>query len=297
MASNSNFEPYAYLYDNGFFDPIEVIVDDNKHQEISYCHNNTSVYPRNTPSKKEKILGFLWDNKGNIFNFLMMMSLLTILLIIVLPACGEWFAAFLSIIILIILLVLGTTVQVANHITKVLYLKSKNLHLDQTIYTLDYNLDIIPIKLKDVWLDDEINYKCSVDEDENVKDFSEKEVFLTPEAASDTARIIREKRTEILSEILNGKTNNFLNSTKFFDYAQKYYQINFLDRFYRRISVYEFLMSRDSFVDFCEFIQETMATEKKDELKKTAQNEKCNKIANDILSERHSKRKRKRSVK
>lgn len=96
---------------------------------------------------------------------------------------------FLSIIILIILLVLGTTVQVANHITKVLYLKNKNLHLDQTIYTLDYNLDIIPIKLKDVWLDDEINYKCSADE--NVKDFSEKEVFLTPEAASDTARIIR----------------------------------------------------------------------------------------------------------
>ena len=295
MASNSNFEPYAYLYDNGFFNPIEVIVDDNKHQEISYCHNNTDVYPRNTLSKKEKILGFLWDNKDDILYFLMMMSLLTILLIIVLPACGV-----LSIIILIILLVLGTTVQVANHITKVLYLKNKNLHLDQTIYTLDYNLDIIPIKLKDVWLDDEINYKCSVDEinykcsvDENVKDFSEKEVFLTPEAASDTARIIRKKRTEILSEILNGKTNNFLNSTKFFDYAQKYYQINFLDRFYRRISVYEFLMSRDSFVDFCEFIQETMATEKKDELKKKVQNEKCNKIANDILT----KRKCKRSVK
>ena len=121
MASNSNFEPYAYLYDNGFFNPIEVIVDDNKHQEISYCHNNTDVYPRNTLSKKEKILGFLWDNEGDILYFLMMMSLLTILLIIVLPACGEWFAAFLSIIILIILLVLGTTVQVANHITKVLY--------------------------------------------------------------------------------------------------------------------------------------------------------------------------------
>ena len=152
MASNSNFEPYAYLYDNGFFNPIEVIVDDNKHQEISYCHNNTDVYPRNTLSKKEKILGFLWDNKDDILYFLMMMSLLTILLIIVLPACGV-----LSIIILIILLVLGTTVQVANHITKVLYLKNKNLHLDQTIYTLDYNLDIIPIKLKDVWLDDEIN--------------------------------------------------------------------------------------------------------------------------------------------
>lgn len=94
MASNSNFEPYAYLYDNGFFNPIEVIVDDNKHQEISYCHNNTDVYPRNTLSKKEKILGFLWDNEGDILYFLMMMSLLTILLIIVLPACGEWFAAF-----------------------------------------------------------------------------------------------------------------------------------------------------------------------------------------------------------
>ena len=66
MASNSNFEPYAYLYDNGFFNPIEVIVDDNKHQEISYCHNNTDVYPRNTLSKKEKILGFLWDNKDDI---------------------------------------------------------------------------------------------------------------------------------------------------------------------------------------------------------------------------------------
>ena len=137
MASNSNFEPYAYLYDNGFFDPIEVIVDDNKHQEISYCHNNTGVYPRNTPSKKEKILGFLWDNKGNIFDFLMMMSLLTILLIIVLPACG------IILIILIILLVLGTTVQVANHITKVLYLKNKNLHLDQTIYTLDLLVELL----------------------------------------------------------------------------------------------------------------------------------------------------------
>ncbi len=28
--AKSNFEPYAYLYDNGFFDPIEVIVDDNE---------------------------------------------------------------------------------------------------------------------------------------------------------------------------------------------------------------------------------------------------------------------------
>jgi|GEM_PF-5481070 hypothetical protein len=61
---------------------------------------------------------------------------------------------------------------------------------------------------------------------------------------------------------------------------------NINDRFYRRISVYDFLMSRDNVIEFCEFIQETMAAEKKDEQKKNAQNEKCSKIVNDILSEK-----------
>ena len=294
MASNSNFEPYAYLYDNGFFNPIEVIVDNNKHQEISCCDNNISdVNAETAQSRKEKFLRFLWNQTGSVEVGLMMFSLL-----FTIPICARAFftaqygiAVFFTVV-LIILFLLGIINVMSKDIAEALYLKDKNLHLEQTLYTLDFNLDVISVNLKSVELYHEKTiYKCSVDE--NIKDFSEKEVFLTPEAASDTARIIRKKRTEILSEILNGKTNNFLNSTKFFDYAQKYYQINFLDRFYRHISVYEFLMSKDSFVDFCEFIQETMATEKKDELKKKVQNEKCNKIANDILT----KRKCKRSVK
>ena len=287
IMAKSNFEPYIFLSDNGFFDPIEVIVDDNKHQEISCCDNNISdVNAETAQSRKEKFLRFLWNQTGGVEVGLMMFGLLCTV-----PICARAFftaqygIAVLFAVVLIILFLLGIINVMGKYIAEALYLKNKNLHLEQTLYTLDFNLDIISVNLKNVELYHEKTiYKCSVDE--NVKDFSEKEVFFTPEAASDMARIIRKKRTEILSEILNGKTNNFLNSTKFFDYAQKYYQINFLDRFYRRISVYDFLMSRDNVIEFCEFIQETMAAEKKDEQKKNAQNEKCSKIVNDILSEK-----------
>ena len=48
MASNSNFEPYAYLYDNGFFNPIEVIVDDNNIRKSAIV-TTTLMYIQETP--------------------------------------------------------------------------------------------------------------------------------------------------------------------------------------------------------------------------------------------------------
>ena len=284
---SSKNEQYDFLYDNGFFEPTKIVVEDNKKQEISCSDNNISdVIAGTTQSRREKFLRFLWNQTGNTEVGLMLFSLFCV----VVPICAINFfkaeygiAAFLTVA-LIILFSLGIINLMGDKIAEALYLKNKNLHLEQTLYTLDFNLDIISLNLYSVLLYHEKTiYKCSVDE--NIKDFFENEVFLTPELASDTARIIREKRTEILSGILTDNTNNFLNSTKFFEYAKKYYQIKFLDEScWSRISVYEFLMSRDSFVDYCEFIQETMAAEKKEEQMEKAQNEKCRKIISDVIN-------------
>ena len=286
---SSKNEQYDFLCDNGFFEPTKIVVEDNKKQEISCSDNNISdVIAGTTQSRREKFLRFLWNQTGNTEVGLMIFSLL----FAGVPICAIKFfeaeygiTAFLIIALaLIILFSLGIINLMGDKIAEALYLKNKNLHLEQTLYTLDFNLDIISVSLYSVSLCHEKTiYKCSVNE--SVKDFFENEVFLTPELASDTARIIREKRTEILSGILTDNTNNFLNSTKFFEYAKKYYQIKFLDEScWSRISVYEFLMSRDSFVDFCEFIQETMAAEKKEEQMEKAQNEKCRKIISDVIN-------------
>lgn len=284
---SSKNEQYDFLCDNGFFEATKIVVEDNKKQEISFCDNNISdVIAGTTQSRREKFLRFLWNQTGNTEVGLMLFSLFCV----VVPICAIKFfkteygiAAFLTVA-LIILSSLGIINLMGDNIAEALYLKNKNLHLEQTLYTLDFNLDIISVSLYSVSLCHEKTiYKCSVNE--SVKDFFENEVFLTPELASDTARIIREKRTEILSGILTDNTNNFLNSTKFFEYAKKYYQIKFLDEScWSRISVYEFLMSRDSFVDFCEFIQATMAAEKKEEQMEKAQNEKCRKIISDVIN-------------
>lgn len=284
---SSKNEQYDFLYDNGFFEPTKIVVEDNKKQEISCRDNNISdVIAGTTQSREEKFLRFLWKQTGNELGLMMFFPLP----LFVLPFCvitffkAEYGIAAFLIVALIILFSLGIISVMGDKIAEALYLKNKNLHLEQTLYTLDFNLDIISVSLYSVSLCYEKTiYKCSVNE--SVKDFFENEVFLTPELASDTARIIREKRTEILSGILTDNTNNFLNSTKFFEYAKKYYQIKFLDEScWSRISVYEFLMSRDSFVDFCEFIQETMAAEKKEEQMEKAQNEKCRKIISDVIN-------------
>lgn len=287
---SSKNEQYDFLCDNGFFEPIKIVVEDNKKQEISCCDNNISdVITGTTQSRKEKFLKLLWngavmwdlEDGGLIF---IILSLLLISLCVIAFLGAKYGLAVFLIVFQIIVLLLGIIRFAGDKIAEALYLKNKNLHLEQTLYTLDFNLDIISVNLKNVLLEyDNIRYECSVDE--NIKYFFDNEVFFTPELASDTARIIREKRTEILSGILTDKTNNFLNSTKFFEYAKKYYQIKFLDEScWNRISVYEFLMSRDSFVDFCEFIQATMAAEKKEEQMEKAQNEKCRKIISDVIN-------------
>ena len=319
MANKSNFEPYAYLYDNGFFDPIEVIVDGNNEIRVPETIVQENIYyppssesKSSKPDKYENLLKKLyeiWEYSYDGSEFVLKIWLPAFIICLFAGAANAKYLKsnpkYLIILIIIFSIISLITIIYAiwdmngGKMLKSLLLKNQGLCKNQTLYTLNFNYDVIPVKLYDIYLEgkNDILFTCTTLiglEDNCLQKYitlNKDELFLTPEQALEQLPVIQKRQLSTLTDILQDKSYSFLNGKAFREYAALYYNKQNIssvisDTRHNHIAIYDFLMSRDNVIEFCEFIQETMAAEKKDEQKKNAQNEKCSKIVNDILSEK-----------
>ena len=316
IMAKSNFEPYIFLSDNGFFDPIEVIVDDNN--KICVPETDVTKNTHYTPAKKSKANKMsemflksvyeMWDDDTDCTVLKIGMGMIgsSIYFGIGVIKPATIFIPHISPSILIILFSIGLLLAIAamadsmfniieDKILKSLLIKSQGLRQNRTLYTLNFNYDVIPVKLYDLYWKDEndILFTCTslVGLEDKYITLNKDELFLTPEQALEQLPVIQKRQLSTLTDILQDKSYSFLNGKAFREYAALYYNKQNIssvisDTRHNHIAIYDFLMSRDNVIEFCEFIQETMAAEKKDEQKKNAQNEKCSKIVNDVLSKK-----------
>ena len=171
--AKSNFEPYAYLYDNGFFDPIEVIVDDNEIRvpetivpENIYYTPPKSASKSSKPDKYENFLKRLyeiWMYGCDGLEFVQKIWLPTLLICLMAGAADAKYLKsnpkYLIILIIIFSIISLITIIYAiwdmngGKMLKSLLLKNQGLCKNQTLYTLNFNYDVIPVKLYDIYLE------------------------------------------------------------------------------------------------------------------------------------------------
>lgn len=309
--AKSNFEPYAYLYDNGFFDPIEVIVDNNEirvpetiMQENIYYTPSKSASKK--PDKYEKILKKLyeiWRYSYNGSEFVLKIWLPTLLMCLGVANASKSNPKYLIILIIIVSIILLITIIAAildmngGKMLKSLLLKNQGLCKNQTLYTLNFNYDVIPVKLYDIYLEDknDILFTCTTLiglEDNCLQKYitlNKDELFLTPEQALEQLTVIKKRQLSTLADILQDKSAAFLNGKSFRKYAALYYKkrnVNSVisDTRHDHIAIYDFLTTKDSLIKFCKFIKEAKFEKAVAEQKKNAQAEKERAILNDALS-------------
>lgn len=293
----SKNESYDFLYDNGFFEPIKKenlnIDNTNKSEFINLEKNIPIINPsNNSKSKIKKFLCALWDNSGIITAGTTGGIFFISLFFYNFDSVGAMFALIIHIFITLWLLLFSG--DIGDCIAKHLYAKYKKLHFGQILYTLDFNLDIIPVKLNTlIYNGDEVKYECSVDKitnKDNFFEFNENELFHNPAAAAKTADGLRIKRTAKLSEILGDKdkAEAFQTSINFFEYSKKFYRITILREFYEFIhiydSVYDFLMSKESLMAFCKFIKMESREMHKQKLKEEKENSFMNNFIKDTIT-------------
>lgn len=310
--AKSNFEPYAYLYDNGFFDPIEVIVDNNEirvpetiMQENIYYTPSKSASKK--PDKYEKILKKLyeiWRYSYNGSEFVLKIWLPTLLMCLGVANASKSNPKYLIILIIIVSIILLITIIAAildmngGKMLKSLLLKNQGLCKNQTLYTLNFNYDVIPVKLYDIYLEDknDILFTCTTLiglEDNCLQKYitlNKDELFLTPEQALEQLTVIKKRQLSTLADILQDKSAAFLNGKSFRKYAALYYykkrNVNSVisDTRHDHIAIYDFLTTKDSLIEFCKFIKDAKFEKAVAEQRKNAQAEKERAILNDALS-------------
>lgn len=314
--AKSNFEPYAYLYDNGFFDPIEVIVDDNEIRvpETIVPENIYYTPPKSVlKSKPDKYESFLkklyeiWRYSYNGSEFVLKIWLPTLLICLMAGAADvKYFESnpkYLIILIIIFSIISLITIIYAiwdmngGKMLKSLLLKNLGLYKNQTLYTLNFDYDVIPVKLYDVYLNGEndILFTCTTLiglEDNCLQKYitlNKDELFLTPEQALEQLPVIQSRQLSTLTDILQDKSAAFLNGKSFRKYAALYYKkqnVNSVisDTRHDHIAIYDFLTTKDSLIKFCKFIKEAKFEKSVAEQRKNAQAEKERAILNDALN-------------
>lgn len=180
---------------------------------------------------------------------------------------------------------------------KSLLLKDQGLYKSQTLYTLNFNYDVIPVKLYDVYLDDknDILFTCTTLiglEDNCLQKYitlNNDELFLTPEQALEQLTVIQARQLSTLTDILQDKSAAFLNGKAFRKYAALYYKkqnvsSSIFDTRHDHIAIYDFLTTKDSLIKFCKFIKDAKFEKAVAEQRKNAQAEKERAILNDALN-------------
>lgn len=180
---------------------------------------------------------------------------------------------------------------------KSLLLKNQGLCKNQTLYTLNFNYDVIPVKLYDIYLEgkNDILFTCTTLiglEDNCLQKYitlNKDELFLTPEQALEQLPVIQSRQLSTLTDILQDKSAAFLNGKSFRKYAALYYKkqnvsSSIFDTRHDHIAIYDFLTTKDSLIKFCQFIKEAKFEKAVAEQKKNAQAEKERAILNDALS-------------
>ena len=316
MANKSNFEPYAYLYDNGFFDPIEVIVDDNEIRvpETIVPENIYYTPPKSaSKSKPDKYESFLkklyeiWRYSYTGSEFVLKIWLPTLLICLMAGAADvKYFESnpkyLITLVIILSIISLITIIYAildknGGKMLKSLLLKDQGLYKSQTLYTLNFNYDVIPVKLYDVYLDDknDILFTCTTLiglEDNCLQKYitlNNDELFLTPEQALEQLTVIQARQLSTLTDILQDKSAAFLNGKAFRKYAALYYKkqnvsSSIFDTRHDHIAIYDFLTTKDSLIKFCKFIKDAKFEKAVAEQRKNAQAEKERAILNDALN-------------
>lgn len=315
--AKSNFEPYAYLYDNGFFDPIEVIVDDNEIRvpetivpENIYYTPPKSASKSSKPDKYENFLKRLyeiWMYGCDGLEFVQKIWLPTLLLCLMAGAADvKYFESnpkyLITLVIILSIISLITIIYAildknGGKMLKSLLLKDQGLYKNQTLYTLNFDYDVIPVKLYDVYLNGEndILFTCTTLiglEDNCLQKYitlNKDELFLTPEQALEQLPVIQSRQLSTLTDILQDKSAAFLNGKSFRKYAALYYKkqnVNSVisDTRHDHIAIYDFLTTKDSLIKFCKFIKEAKFEKSVAEQRKNAQAEKERAILNDALN-------------
>lgn len=307
---SKKFEPYEYLNDNGFFNNDfqyeTVIVPVENKNEICYCEKAPLAEKRNE-DKWERFLYNLWKNTDYDFGVETLIKAIPIgsFLLIYLGVSAIYKGDVthrnaLIIGVIVSLLVIGYCAieMLGGKIARLLYAKSKGLRSGQTLYAINFNYDIFPVKLYDIeWNDKkEVMYTCTTligIEDNSFQKyivFNEDELFLTPEQALQFVSLIHSRRIEALTPLLNDKTEAFLNGPLYQKYSALYYKKRnvYVDRNSyssktNHLSIYDFLMSKQSLISFCNFIKKTKAEEEAAIHKQEAQDKEDNSLIGDIL--------------
>lgn len=315
--AKSNFEPYAYLYDNGFFDPIEVIVDGNNEIRVPETIVPENIYytpsSESKSSKPDKYENFLkklyeiWEYSYDGSEFVLKIWLPSFLICLFAGASNAKHLIsnpkYLIILIIIFSIISLITIIYAiwdmngGKMLKSLLLKNQGLCKTQTLYTLNFNYDVIPVKLYDIYLEgkNDILFTCTTLiglEDNCLQKYitlNKDELFLTPEQALEQLTVIQSRQLSTLTDILQDKSAAFLNGKSFRKYAALYYKkqnvsSSIFDTRHDHIAIYDFLTTKDSLIKFCKFIKEAKFEKSVAEQRKNAQAEKERAILNDALN-------------
>lgn len=308
-----DYEPYEYLNDNGFFNndyqvdngffnndyQVEtVVVPVENKNEVSFCEKAAlSNTAKSDNGKLDTFLYRIWKFSDFEIGFK-----LTILSLLFIPLYSQAFKegkndiGILGIIAQLLVIGVGVFVMAGDYITSSIYAKSKGLHFGQTLYTLNYNYDIIPVNLYNITWNDEKEvfpvFHCTIVKDKkNDRDryisFKADELFLTPEQAAQYISIIHSKHIEALNDMLNDKAEAFLSGPLFQKYSVLYYEKRNICTWYPtqdHLSFNDFLMSKQSLISFCNFIKATKAKEETAIQKQAAQDKEENSLISDILN-------------
>lgn len=297
---SSKNEQYDFLCDNGFFEPIKIVVEDNKN-EVSFCEKAAlSNTVKNNNGKLDKFLYRIWKFSDYELGIkFIMFSLLFLPLCVLAFKDEKSVIGVLGIIAQLLEIGMGVFLMAGTRIASLMYAKSRGLHSGQTLYTLNYNYDIIPVNLCDItWNDSKevfpefhcttlIGKKDGTDNRQRYISFQSDELFLTPEQASQYISMIHSKRIEALNDMLNDKAEAFLDGQLFQKYSVLYYEKKNICTWYPtqdHLSVNDFLMSKQSLISFCNFIKATKAKEEMAIQKQASQDKEDNSLISDILN-------------
>lgn len=297
---SSKNEQYDFLCDNGFFEPIKIVVEDNKN-EVSFCEKAAlSNTAKSDNGKLDKFLYRIWKFSDYELGIKFIMFSLLFLPLCVLAFKDEKnVIGVLGIIAQLLVIGMGVFLMAGTRIASLMYAKSRGLHSGQTLYTLNYNYDIIPVNLCDItWNDSKevfpefhcttlIGKKDGTDNRQRYISFQSDELFLTPEQASQYISMIHSKRIEALNDMLNDKAEAFLDGQLFQKYSVLYYEKKNICTWYPtqdHLSVNDFLMSKQSLISFCNFIKATKEKEETAIQKQAAQDKEDNSLISDILN-------------
>ena len=299
---SKKFEPYEYLNDNGFFNNDyqyeTVIIPVENKNEISFCEKAGLIQKRDE-NIIDKIIYEMWKYSDFEIGFKAIgLSLLFAPLYIIAFNKGDFNVGIFGIISQLLIISFGILEIAGKKIARSLLAKSKGLRAGQTLYAINFNYDIFPVKLYDIeWNDKkEMMYTCTTligIEDNSFQKyiaFNEDELFLTPEQALQFVSLIHSRRIEALTPLLNDKTEAFLNGPLYQKYSALYYKKRnvYVDRDsysskINHLSIYDFLMSKQSLISFCNFIKKTKAEEEAAIHKQEAQDKEDNSLIGDIL--------------